>query len=863
MKPDNVILFERPTGGLLAKITDFGFATSALSISGGDDPLHKGELHVRDDIVLTTPSYWSSATRHGEGYTFEAAVLEEVYSFGMTCFWILFYHLTTFPSDAEVEHAKSVGSMSELCLKLARDPELGATDDQIKTLEHLFVITLTHSKEDRATTLAIVDLLEPDVTPSNTIALRNFDVAPLPEGSTMRFIEFHLIAALTQLLAVDYRVRSYIRQSMERIVKEETRPEVLQRTHFELACCYHLGFGGLHDPEERDFHLMKADANISEIEDELRKAMEIKGIVYFGGQFRTSLESGLVPPLDIVQSFRDVPSTSDLPELMKQEVESMERSLGPTSTHIIHMKANLANLLWEHREIQPARTMLRKCLESVDLNPKDVDPWDRVFLAGQVAEAEHRVGNWQEAEKLCHKALENAVQLGDEMTGEIIVLKNQLGLVFADLGRWDEASVIQREIVEYQREYLGANHPITLQMISSLVQTLIELGEYEEAEQHIQQISELRHSVWGPDSQDTLLSLMDEARFLEVQGRIEEAEALERQALSRCRRSLEEDHPYTLDCMMNLANSLINRDQTREAIELAEQCVAAYERVRGERHPDTLRSKTSLALVYNECGRYKDARALDRQVYDQLVHVLGHTHPFTLETMHNLATSHWKLGNPELAEELLLPTVNRRSLLLGEEHRETLQSKNMLAVVYAELDKLPDAIKIAEDILASSRKVLGSSHRETLITATNLASYYYDADDISRAIALEEQTLAEAKACLDPDDSIILTVMQNLASSYMDRSIKRSDEALAMAKEAVAMRMKPDCEDPEGLSNAQSILAQVYDRLEEYDESMKLHKLVLVTRLEIFSEDHPDTVATLEAIHELESKISMSGDTVR
>ena len=163
----------------------------------------------------------------------------------------------------------------------------------------------------------------------------------------------------------------------------------------------------------------------------------------------------------------------------------------------------------------------------------------------------------------------------------------------------------------------------------------------------------------------------------------------------------------------------------------------------------------------------------------------------------------------------------------------------------------------------STRKVLGSSHRETLITATNLASYYYDADDISRAIALEEQTLAEAKACLDPDDSIILTVMQNLASSYMDRSIKRSDEALAMAKEAVAMRMKPDCEDPEGLSNAQSILAQVYDRLEEYDESMKLHKLVLVTRLEIFSEDHPDTVATLEAIHELESKISMSGDTVR
>jgi len=858
IKPDNIILFENPTTGLLAKITDFGFATSTLSIYDAENPLSKEEILKRDQILLAAAPYWSSPARHGEGYTFEEAVLEEIYSFGMTCFWTLFNHLAAFPSEDQVKATKSGGYMPDLCLQLAKDSELGATGDQIELLERLFAITLAQSNADLATSSAIVDLLEPGIKSSDTITSQDFEIAPFPTDSTMSTIDFHLIAALTQLLAVDFRVRSYIRQCMEDIIKKETRPRVLQRTHFELACCCHLGFGGLYDPEQRDFHLGEADANLEDIKVQLRKAMEIKGIVYFEGQYRTSLESGLIPPLDIVQSFRDVPAASDLPELMKQEVESMEQSLGPTSTHIIHMKANLANLLWEQGQIQPAWTMLNKCLESADLAREDVDHHDYIFLTGQVAEAEHRRGNWQRAEDLSRKALEDSAQLEVGETGETIVLKNQLGLALADLGRWDEASVIQHDIVEYQRQHLGAEHPITLQMISTLTQTLIELGKYDEAEEHIQHVSKLRHSVLGPDNQDTLLSLMDEARLHELRGRTHEAEVLERQALLRCQRSLEKDHPYTLDCMMNLSNSLISRGQVREATELAERCVAAYTRVRGEQHPDTLRSKTNLAHVLHEYGRYKDARELDLQVYDPLVTLLGPTHPFTLDTMYNLAICHWKLADPDLAEKLLIQTVEGRSRMLGKGHRETLACETMLANVYAEGGKLQGAIKMGEDVLASSKDMLGLSHRETLIAANNLASYYYDADEIGKAIALEEDTLAAAEDSLHPDDSTILTLKMNLAASYMDRSVARYDDALVMAQEAVNSRKRPDLDDPEGLSNAQNILAQIYNRLENYGESLKLHKLVLETRRELWSEDHPDVVDTLEEINKLESKITKS-----
>ena len=842
---------------MLAKITDFGFATFALSVFEADGPLYREDLYIHNRIQLTDASYWSSPNRHERGYTYEEAVLEEVYSFGMTCFWTVFNHLTAFPGLEQVQAAKVAGKMPELCFKLAEDPELGATYEQIKTLKQLFSITLAVSSDDRSTVSAIVDLLGSGNAASESNARRTFDIAPIPGDSAMSIIDYHLIPSLTQLLAVDFRVRKYVRHCMEMVLEGAIHVETIERTHYELACCFHLGFGGARDLEKRDYHLLRTNSSLDEIERQIRTAMEVKGIVYFKGQFRTSLESGLVPPLDIVQSFRDVPATSDLPDLMREEVESMERALGPTSTHIIHMKANLANLLWEQGQVQPARTMLRQCLEVVDAG-SNADAWDLIFLKGQVAEAELRVGHWREAESLCRKALEDAVELGGDNSGEVVVLKNQLSLTLHDLGRWSEASVLQREIVDYQRNHIGPKHPITLQMTSSLIQMLIELGEYEEAEQLINHVRELRLSVWGPDSQDTLLSLMDEARLLETRGDIDGAEALERQALNRCRRSLEKDHPYTLDCMMNLANSLVDRAQMSEATELAEQCVEAYIRVRGERHPDTLRSKTSLAMVYRECGRYKEARTLNIEVYEQLDSLLGPTHPFTLENMHHLATCHWKFGDPILAEDLFVRVVEARSYLLGKDHRETLISRTMLAVLFAEQGKTTEAIEMAEVILASSREALGSSHRDTLTAATNLASYYDDADDILRAIALEEETLATAESNLDPDDSIILITKQNLATSYMNPSVKRYDEGLAMAESAVAMRAKPDIDDPEGLSNAQSILAQIYARLGRYDEAAELYKRVLATRVELFSEDHPDTMATAEAIQALKNTLVKS-----
>jgi tetratricopeptide (TPR) repeat protein len=832
-------------------LTDFGFSTFCLS-SWKEGPLLREGVYVKDRIFLTKYSFWSHPNRHEDGYNFEEAIREEVYSFGMTCFWVFFSQSTAIPSEAGITFAKMRGQMLTLCSELAQTPEMGLSRDQIAFLARFFEATLSHEAHRRCASHEIISLFETKTETSDATWTQSFGIS-IPENSNLIMPEFSLIKSLGQLLAIDYRVRAYIRSCFLDILKEETNPEVLRGTHFAVACCYELGFGGLADQTRRDAHLQQSGSSLEELETQLRDFKSTKGVVYFEGQFRTAMESGLIPPLDMVQALRDVPTSSDLATLMRVEIDNMERVLGVASTHIVHMKSMLANLYWEHGQTKLARDMLLACLCALENNADDVDHWDLLFVKGAVAEAETRVGNWDTAEDLLRGLIEEVTALGGRDHSETIVVKNQLALALADSGKWEEAVPLQKELREVQKERLGVGHPLTLQFTTPLLQSLIELGEYDEAEELMENIKSLRDAVWGKDSQDTLLSLMDEARLLDARGLYEEAEDVERMALERCQQSLEQDHPYTLDCMMNLALTLIHRVGIEEAEGLAKQCVAAYVRVKGERNPDTLRSRSSLAMIYKELGNWREAMNEDLQAYQGLQQELGLVHPFTLASMHGLGQDYWKLNKLNEAEEVLVQALRGQIDALGEDHRETIETKTMLGNVYAELENLEDATAMLESALASSKRKWGDDNRDTLIAAMNLATVYDDAGHVQKAIDLEEESLTKAREHLDPHDPITLTLITNLAMSYMTPSIYRHEDGVRLAEEAVRTRstLGEDGGNAEGLAHAQNGLAQVYTRVGRLEEAKDLHELAFASRLEMFGEEHPDTEMSADKLQEV------------
>jgi serine/threonine protein kinase len=77
IKPENVLIFKGDSRGFVPKVTDFGYST----------------LCARNDsrIIMPRSVPWVAPEWHHRGFSFEEATKMDMFSFGMLCFWLLFF----------------------------------------------------------------------------------------------------------------------------------------------------------------------------------------------------------------------------------------------------------------------------------------------------------------------------------------------------------------------------------------------------------------------------------------------------------------------------------------------------------------------------------------------------------------------------------------------------------------------------------------------------------------------------------------------------------------------------------------------------------------------------------------------------
>ena len=79
IKPQNVLIFHGHGGSVFGKVADFGY-----SFLANDD--------VEDELVKPARSWpWYAPEHHHRGFSITEGQKLDAYSFGMLCFWILFY----------------------------------------------------------------------------------------------------------------------------------------------------------------------------------------------------------------------------------------------------------------------------------------------------------------------------------------------------------------------------------------------------------------------------------------------------------------------------------------------------------------------------------------------------------------------------------------------------------------------------------------------------------------------------------------------------------------------------------------------------------------------------------------------------
>ena len=319
-------------------------------------------------------------------------------------------------------------------------------------------------------------------------------------------------------------------------------------------------------------------------------------------------------------------------------------------------------------------------------------------LQHKLAAFEWHSGQYDLAEKSCRAALKQRQLLLGDQHRDTLRTHGLLGVIKRYQGAWDEAYVIQKEV-----------------LIS-------------------------KESVFEVDHLDTIDTLSDLADVSDQQGRYAQAEELAQRAYAGRRRYLGEAHPKTLQSMMNVATCKRRLARYVDAEALGRQALDKYEKSLGPDHVSTLASGYALAGTLRESGQYAEAIVISKRVAEGRARILGDNHPQTLLAINNLALGHRLNGDLEVAEVLYRQVCAANGKSQRLDHPDNLGSLQCLAQVLRDLGNLDEAESIGRDTLARRERVLGKEHLSTMNTAENLAltldlkGSYKEAEDLSRRV---------------------------------------------------------------------------------------------------------------------------------
>ncbi|KAM0458291.1 hypothetical protein ACHAPV_006102 [Trichoderma viride] len=329
-------------------------------------------------------------------------------------------------------------------------------------------------------------------------------------------------------------------------------------------------------------------------------------------------------------------------------------------------------------------------------------------------------------------------------------LLEQYGICLRSDGRYQEAEMPLKQVMESRKAKLGADHPDTLSSMSGLALTLSNQGRWEEAEKLDVQVIESRKVKLGADHSSTLTSMNNLASTLLNQGRWEEAEKLYVQVMESHKVKLESDHPDMLISIANLASTYRNQGRWEEAEKLNVQVIESRKAKLGADHPSTLTSINNLASTYRNQGRWEEAEKLFIQVMETSKAKLGADHPSTLISINNLALTYGDQGRWEEAEKLNIQVIKVNRAKLGADHPNTLVNINNLAFTYGNQGRWEEAEKLFIQVMETSKAKLGD-HPDTLTSMNNLAFTWRRQGKHAEALALMVRCVQARQRVLGPE----------------------------------------------------------------------------------------------------------------
>ena len=282
----------------------------------------------------------------------------------------------------------------------------------------------------------------------------------------------------------------------------------------------------------------------------------------------------------------------------------------------------------------------------------------------------------------------------------LIKARNHLSTVLVDRGSLQAAIDLMEMNAELAREWLGADHPVTIGTISS-------------------------------------------TGFVHARARnFEQGLAYFEEALAHFRRQLEPDDPRLGRALLNVASSLGQLGRLEQALAIDQEVVAFFHATEGRRSTNSIRAMSNMANNLSGLGQLEAAHRLLVETSGLAAEALGEEHPVTLRTRVNLGSLLARMDQRAAAVDILKPVVQTRLTLLGPDHQETLSAQEILANILIDQGRLDEGLAMIQPVLTRRLSLFGSEHPQTMSARRLLGVALAGQGEHERAV--DELSLATA-----------------------------------------------------------------------------------------------------------------------
>jgi len=315
-------------------------------------------------------------------------------------------------------------------------------------------------------------------------------------------------------MVADYRVRIQIKDSLKK--KYKSNQPSAANIAFQVAFCYHIGFGAKSDDTQRHIWLERSMRQV----DDLKVEMEAVRPVRVTNERIRKLNNGSFTQVDLIHEYRTcgLNILQEAQTVYEREVTDMVQAFG--SLYFIPLTLNgvIGHLLDELRKFEQSKKLRMRIRDQIATSGVSHPYYAESIL--NVANSHTKLGEWKEAADLQEIAIKYIEGTNRAQSWAVASIKSSLALSLSKQGRSKEAEELLVQVVKAGKRDLGQEHPDTLTSVANLASAFWNQGRWKEAEELQVQVMETQKRLLGYEHPSTMTSINNLAMTYSNQGRL-------------------------------------------------------------------------------------------------------------------------------------------------------------------------------------------------------------------------------------------------------------------------------------------------------------------------------------------------------